>query len=660
MSPDLATRQIHLDFHTGPWVPDVGAEFDARSFAETLAAARVNSVTLFAKCHHGHLYYDTRRPERHPGMAAGLDLLGEQVEACRSRGIRTPIYVSVQCDEYAANTHPQWLARNPDGTAVGRRPLSADAGAWQILDMSSPYAEFLAEQLVEVVRRFRPVDGLFLDMCWDQPSVSNWAVDGMRRSGLDPANAVDRQRYARQVSLAYMQRYNDLIERENGSLPRVWYNSRPKTNLAAEARLLKHIEIEALPTGGWGYTYFPLNVRWSRNFGLPFIGMTARFHKSWSDFGGFKPPAALKYELSQMIAHGGGCSVGDQLHPRGRLDAEAYRLIGQAYAHVKACEPHCVGQAAITEVAVLRDPEGEYAVQPGGTLEGVVRLLQQLHVQFDLVAPGTDVGRFAVVVVSDVVVLTESWSAWLEAYAARGGRVVLAGGQAVTSASEALRRLAGVGGVKAPDSKTPFFRFDGTAVPGAPVSDVVAYDSTLYLTATAGAVTPAHIVNPYFDRSWDRFCGHNQTPPAHPTGFVPVTVGDAGAGFGFDPFRAFATHGQVATRQLFAAVLARLLPRPLVRSDAPTHAELSVTRGGGRTVVHVLSYAPQRRTPGLDIVEEATPLVGGRVALRWDADRPPVRVTRQPANEAMAFEVRDGYATFELTSTAGHDLIVLE
>lgn len=641
-------------------MPDVGAEFDALSFAETLAAARVNSVTLFAKCHHGHLYYDTRRPERHPGLVAGLDLLGKQVEACRSRGIRTPIYVSVQCDEYAANTHPEWLARNPDGTSVGRKPLSSDSGAWQILDMSSPYADFLAEQLVEVVRRFRPVDGLFLDMCWDQPSVSKWAVDGMRRSGLDPANPRDRQRYARQVSLAYMQRYNDLIERENGSLPRVWYNSRPKTNLAAEARLLKHIEIEALPTGGWGYTYFPLNVRWSRNFGLPFIGMTARFHKSWSDFGGFKPPAALKYELSQMIAHGGGCSVGDQLHPRGTLDAEAYRLIGQAYAHVEACEAHCLGQTAVTEVAVLRDPEGDYSIQPGGTLEGVIRLLQQLHVQFDLVPPGAGVGRFAVVVVPDVVVLTEAGSAWLEAYAAGGGRVVLAGGQALTSASETLRRLAGVREVNAPESKTPFFRFDPVAVPGAPVSDVVAYDSTLYLTATAGAVTPVHIVNPYFDRSWDRFCGHNQTPPAELTRFVPVTLGENGAAFGFDPFKSFASHGQVATRQLFGAVLARLLPRPLVRSNAPTHVELSVTRGGGRTVVHVLSYVPQRRTPGLDIVEEASPLVGVRVALRWDQPRPPTRVTRQPVNEALGFQVTDGYVTFELTSTAGHDLIVLE
>jgi hypothetical protein len=62
----LRFRQIHLDFHTGPRIRDVGVDFDARDFARTMKAAHVDSVTVFAKCHHGHLYYETKRPERHP------------------------------------------------------------------------------------------------------------------------------------------------------------------------------------------------------------------------------------------------------------------------------------------------------------------------------------------------------------------------------------------------------------------------------------------------------------------------------------------------------------------------------------------------------------------------------------------------------------------
>ena len=55
-------RQVHLDFHTSELIPGVADSFDPDEFASTLAAAHVNSVTCFARCHHGYLYYDTARP----------------------------------------------------------------------------------------------------------------------------------------------------------------------------------------------------------------------------------------------------------------------------------------------------------------------------------------------------------------------------------------------------------------------------------------------------------------------------------------------------------------------------------------------------------------------------------------------------------------------
>lgn len=651
----LSFRQIHLDFHTGPQIPDVGADFDADAFAATLAEARVDSVTLFAKCHHGHLYYDTDRPERHPGLRRDIHLLEGQVEACRRRGIRTPIYLSVQCDEYAANLHPEWVCRNPDGTAVGPRPFQP---GWQILDMSSPYADYLSEQIAEVVVKFRPVDGVFLDMCWDQPSVGKWAIEGMRRSSLDPESEADRATYARRVVLGYMERYNRLIEGINGSLPRVWYNSRPKTNLPGEVKFLRHIEIEALPTGGWGYTYFPLNVRWARNFGLPYIGMTARFHKSWSDFGGYKPDAALQYELAQMLAHGGGCSVGDQLHPRGTLDAEAYRRIGAAYRRVQSVEPFCAGAVPVTEIAVLRDPAGEYHLKPGSALEGAVRALQQTLSQFDFLPPDADPARYALTIVPEGIDLSGSVGQRLLAYLGCGGKVLLAGRKPLLSAPEELRRAAGVADAEESGARTPFFRYDPALVPGAERSDVVCYDGTLRLTPADGARAPAVVVEPYFQRSWDRFSGHNQTPPAAPTRFVPATYTARAAAAGFDLFGAYAAHGQAHVRRLLQTLLQALLPEPLVRGRLPSHVELTLTRQEDRTLVHVLSYAPQRRTPDLDLVEEATPLVDARIAVRLDGEPRSVRV--QPSGRALEFRKNGRYVEFALTSAEGHDIVSIE
>ena len=50
---EIPFRQIHLDFHTSEAIEGVCSEFDAEEFAQTLADAHVNSITLNSCGHHG-------------------------------------------------------------------------------------------------------------------------------------------------------------------------------------------------------------------------------------------------------------------------------------------------------------------------------------------------------------------------------------------------------------------------------------------------------------------------------------------------------------------------------------------------------------------------------------------------------------------------------
>ena len=60
-------RQVHLDFHTSEYIPDIAADFDKDEFAKTLEEAHVDSITCFARCHHGWLYYPSKKiPGAHP------------------------------------------------------------------------------------------------------------------------------------------------------------------------------------------------------------------------------------------------------------------------------------------------------------------------------------------------------------------------------------------------------------------------------------------------------------------------------------------------------------------------------------------------------------------------------------------------------------------
>jgi len=77
MNFPLPSRQIHLDFHTSEYIKGIGHKFNRAGFQKALKTGHVNSVTLFAKCHHSLCYYPTDIGIRHPHLK--FDLLGEQI-----------------------------------------------------------------------------------------------------------------------------------------------------------------------------------------------------------------------------------------------------------------------------------------------------------------------------------------------------------------------------------------------------------------------------------------------------------------------------------------------------------------------------------------------------------------------------------------------------
>lgn len=656
----LPFRQVHLDFHTGPDIPQVGVDFDPHEFARTMQASHVNSVTVFAKCHHGHLYYETQRPERHPGLPADLDLTRQQVEALHAVGIRAPIYISIQCDEYAANTHPEWVARNPDGTPVKWAQGVFDAG-WQILDMSSPYQDFVAEQISEILAHFHPVDGVFLDMCWDQPSVSKYAIAAMQREGLDPQDESDRWTYARRVALRYMQRFHRMVK-ESSPNAGVYFNSRPLFNLAEDIHYQEQVEIEALPTGGWGYMYFPINVRYARTFGKPYLGMTARFHKSWADFGGLKPHAALEFETAQMIAHGARCSIGDQMHPRGTLDAGAYDLIGRVYARVAEREPWLEGARPVAQIGLFQRPSGVLRTTQSTSLsyEGATRMLTQLKHQFDVVQPGSDFEHYALLVLPDGISLDEKLVQRLQGYLRQGGRLLASGisGLSEDGAELLLPELGLVPQGLSPYTTT-YFRFSEQFASAAPSSDHVMYERGVRVLPGPGAQEVASVVEPYFERAWNHFSSHRQTPPDNLTSYAAALLHGFTAYISYPIFHAFAQHGNYPYRLLVQAVLDRLLPNPLLRLDsAPTGLETTVMRQGERTIVHLLYYPAERRARNLDIIEDIIPLSALKVSL--SLPEPPSTVYLAPDCTPLPFTYRTGRVELVLPELRGHAMLVFE
>jgi len=658
----LRYRQIHLDFHTGEHVPDVGRDFDPDEFAGTLERAHVNSITCFARGHHGYVYYPSKRfPERiHPNLKRS-DLLGGQIQACHKRGIRAPVYITVQWDEYTANEHPEWLMLEADGRVKGTPPF--EAGFYRFLCLNSPYLDFLKEQTREVLEMY-PVDGIFFDIVQAQDDSSQWTRSGMEREGLDPADREARIRYGLKVLHDFKRDMTAFVRQCNRDCT-IFYNAGhvgPKHRPVLDA--YTHLELESLPSGGWGYLHFPLTARYARTLGVDVLGMTGKFHTSWGDFHSFKNRAALEFECFTMLALNARCSVGDQLHPFGKLCPVTYDLIGSVYESVEAKEPWCRGAQAVPDVGLLT-PE-EFA--PGGSAWnmppaafGAVRMLQELRCQFDVMDSQADFARYRLLVLPDEIPVSETLAAKLTAFVDGGGALIASHRSGLDPEGKAFN-LACLGVERvgdapfSPDFIVPRETFAG----GLPRTEMVMYGKGLEVRPLRGSEVVADVKAPFFNRDYRHWCSHQHTPSSGRTAY-PGAVGNGQTVYFAHPvFAQYQANAPRWCKQLVKNALDRLLPDPVLRVDGPSTllATLNEQEAENRRIVHLLHYIPERRGTAFDVCEDVIPLRDVTVSVQ--APRPVKRVVCVPQGRELERRVAEGRVAFTVPEVNGHCMIAVE
>jgi hypothetical protein len=257
----LPTRQVHLDFHTSPHIPDVGVEFDAAAFADTLRRAHVNSCTIFARCHHGMCYYPSKVATVHPALG-GRDLLGEMIEALHRAGIRCPIYTTVAWDEDLAQRHPEWRMMHADGTFArihnADHTKPAHPGGWHFNDWLHPDYQDLLEAHTRELFATYDVDGLFYDIVFFPVGghCSDAAWSFRRKHGFTATDDETFQRFQSAAQGSFAARFTKLV-RGLSKTATVFYNSGFDVNVdgtGGRVRALhcSQIEIESLPSGFWG------------------------------------------------------------------------------------------------------------------------------------------------------------------------------------------------------------------------------------------------------------------------------------------------------------------------------------------------------------------------------------------------------------------------
>ncbi|MBI4978107.1 MAG: beta-galactosidase trimerization domain-containing protein [Spirochaetes bacterium] len=661
-------RQIHLDFHTSEHVPDVGAAFDKKQFVDALKTGNVDSVTVFAVCHHGWAYYPTKVGKVHPNLKRP-DLLGDMVNACRENDINVPAYITVQWNERVAREHPEWRVVKGDAASQQSDLNQMNAGWHSICLSNQGYVDLVIAQAHEVMDHCKP-DGLFFDilLMWD--CCCQNCIDRMKRDGLDPNKKEDRLRNHRNVIIDYYKRVSEAVHKKDPDM-RVFHNSGHIYKGERERwNHFTHLELESLPTAGWGYDHFPLSARYANTLGMEYLGMTGKFHTSWGEFGGFKRPVALEYECALMTSLGARSSVGDQLHPSGKMDMDTYRVIGPGYARVKQLEPFALGATPRSEIALLSAEAVHHSREFESVDMGAARMLNELHLMYDVIDTNEDFGKYKLLVLPDVIKLDAKLADRIKSYVKKGGKLILSGSSGMNADATAFAI-----DIKASVNGMCDFNPDYVKATAGLDKDLTESPFVMYAAAhkvkAKGATVLAETWNPYFNRTWEHFCSHQHTPyRMEKSNDNDAVIQDGNIVYiAYPIFKTYYDRGQPLYKYIVRGAIEKLLPVRDVHVSLPSSGRMSVMeqKDKNRTILHLLyaeiqprgeSGAGWGRGVKMLIIEDVNPIYD--IPCRIRMPKKPSRVYGAVSGKDIPFTYENGYAQFTVEKVYVHEAAVIE
>ena len=638
-------RCIHLDFHTSPAIDGIGSKFNKAEFTKMVKDAKIDLMTVFAKCHHGYCYYPTKVGEMHPGL--NFNLLQEQIDAIHDAGAEAPIYITMGWSKKDADEHPEWhhidfFKKTP--IYFGTVP-SDDLDSpiydctWTTLCPVGPYKQHLIDITREVCEQFDTTDGVFYDICFMKEACACESCKaGMKEMGLDPDNYEDAKKYYRIKRIEMMKELTGIVHEYTPDAP-VFYNGGADQNRPEYHPYQTHYELEDLPTAWGGYDLMPLRAKFFEKYGKKFWGMTGKFHHAWGEFGGFKNKDALKYECADMVSIGASISVGDHLHPLGALDESTYAVIGHAFDYVEKIEKYSENTKAYTDIAIWMSHDYEADM-------GCSKIIQLMHLEFDVIESGDDISKYNCIVIPEHAKLSCEDKRSLSEFVARGGALVMSGDSGFKEVGIDIKGPSEYDldyiSCKVDEIVTPFLSY-----------------TKAYVAECEGEVL-AKVYEPYFNRTFRHFCGHKNTPFKPEAAEYPALVKNGNVLYFAHPvFSAYNKSGNYVLERYVKQAIEKVYNKNVEFSYYPSCARVRIRKSENDNfyAIHML-YAPPVNRGNVCLLEDFPPLYNTEISLKVGEEIK--RVVLVPQNKEIKFEQKDGKVIFNVEKMELHQLVVLE
>lgn len=636
---------VHLDFHTSPLIEGIGEKFNKEEFAKTLKKANVDSITVFAKCHHGYTYYPSTVSTMHPHLK--FNLLQEQIDACHSVGIKAPIYITMGWSQKDAYEHPEWqhvdfwtkapvrFGTVPTPDMDPETPLYDCS--WATLCPVGGYSEHLKAITEEVCQKFDVSDGVFYDICFMKDAcVCDACKAGMKERGLNPDNYEDARKYYREKRIEFFTELNEIVHKYNKDA-HIFYNGGADMNRPEYGVVQSHFELEDLPTAWGGYDFMPIRAKYFEKFGKFYLGMTGKFHHAWGEFGGFKNKEALRYECADMVSIGASISVGDHLHPNGLIDKSTYDIIGHAFDYVTKIEKYSENTKAYTDVAIwMGHTDGDL---------GASKILQIMHLEFDAIESGDDLSKYNLVILPDKVKLTEEDKKALVEYTNRGGKIVCS----YESGFEEI------GIEKIEPSK---FDIDYIECPIDEVTTPFLSYASAYKTKCKAEVL-ATVREPYFSRTAGHFCGHKNTPFKDDVAEYPALVKAENVMYFAHPiFSSYNSTGNYILQKYIIRAIENIYDKILKVDNFYSCGRIRMRKSLDKSfyALHLL-YAPPVNRGNVCLLEDFPRVSGIEIAVK--ISEAIKNIVNPVTGEEISFTQENGVVKFIVDNLELHKLLII-
>jgi hypothetical protein len=653
---NLAVKQVHLDFHTSEHCPNVGSMYDKKNFQQALKLGKLDSITIFAKCHHSWCYFPTKVGTMHPTMDKNFDMLGQMIHDAHEIGVKAPVYITVGWSHNDSLKHPEWTVKTKDGKTMGGLDLpdSADLPgySWNMMCINSEYKNHIYALTEEICDRYgNELDGLFYDICciFYGACYCDKCVKDMKNNGIDVNDEAQAKEFTKNAWIEFQNKCREILFKRQKDAT-IFLNGSASPSTPYFYKLNTHIEMEDLPTTWGGYDKMPSKAKYFAKTGMEYLGMTGKFHEAWGEFGGFKNPKALTYEVASMLTYGAKCSIGDQMHPLGFMDLETYRLIGEAYDYVDKIKNYCYNLDETTNLACVSSTIGE-------ANEGLVKILLENQLDFDVVTNLETINNYDCIIIPEGFYLDEQTKKQLDAYISSGKGVLFCGDSCLNQEKTNFLIDAGIEYIGQSEFEMDYVKFGNKLSQNLVKSPIKCYVGATKTKITK-AVSLAEVYEPYFRRTVGEFCGHlnapyKSTPATYPAAIIYGNI----VYLAHNIPSQYYYHALKIAKDYFINALKLVYKNPVLKVSLPSAGRVRLAKDDKKYVLH-LSYAQPAKRGCVEVIEDMPTLYN--IPIEFITDRKITRAYTVPQMKEQPFMQDEEKVKLTVAELTCHQVIVFD